>query len=235
MGVTVQPLSALRTQSWEEHERAKGEQRLPRGPDHHAYRGDAMGDPDDIDDVPRIYVACLACYSAGRLHGRWFDVGTDPDGLHHEVLSYFATGCETCGSYEPECPECRAFATPFPCGGEELAVHDREGLGSAGEGYDLEHLCAVAALLEDFPERPVLAYLSEVDRDVEQAREGLRDSYAGSWNSAAEWAESWAEDADLGVEQLWPYVNWEAYARDLLLGGDVRTVEAQGSVHVFWR
>ena len=60
MGVTVQPLSALRTQSWEEHERAKGEQRLPRGPDHHAYRGDAMGDPDDIDDVPRIYVACLA-------------------------------------------------------------------------------------------------------------------------------------------------------------------------------
>lgn len=47
-----------------------------------------------------------------------------------------------------------------------MAAHDHEGLGSAGEGYDLEHLCAVAALLEDFPGRPVLAYLSEVDRDV---------------------------------------------------------------------
>ena len=108
MGVTVQPLSTLRTQSCEEHERAYGEQRLPCGPDHHAYRGDAMGDPDDIDDVPRIYVACLACHSAGRLHGRWFEVGTDPDELHHEVLGHFATGCETCTSYESECPECRA-------------------------------------------------------------------------------------------------------------------------------
>lgn len=193
-----------------------------------------MADPDDSSDDPRIYVACLHCYNSGRLHGEWFDVGTDPDQLHHEVLAYFTTGCTTCGDYEPECPECRAFAAPFPCGGEELAVHDHEGLGSVGEAYDLQHLCAIAELLEELPDRPVLAYLVEVDQDVDRAREGLRESYAGSWKSAAEWAESWAEDADLSVQQLWPYVDWERYARDLELGGDVRTVEANGAVHVFW-
>ena len=91
-----------------------------------------MADSDDSSDVPRIYVACLHCYNSGRLHGRWFDVGTDPDELHHQVLGHFASGCETCGNYEPECPECSAFAAPFPCGGEELAVHDHEGLGDVG-------------------------------------------------------------------------------------------------------
>jgi len=88
-----------------------------------------MADSEHSTVVPRIYVACLACYNRGRLHGDWFDVGTDPDELHHEVMGYFATGCETCGEYEAECPECRAFAAPFPCGGEELAIHDHEGLG----------------------------------------------------------------------------------------------------------
>lgn len=194
-----------------------------------------MADSDDSSDVPRIYVACLHCYNSGRLHGRWFDVGTDPDELHHQVLGHFASGCETCGNYEPECPECGAFAAPFRAAGKKLAVHDHEGLGDVGEAYDLPHLCGIAELLEEFPDRPVLACLVYVDGDLEQAREDLRDHYSGSWNSAAEWAESWAEDAELGVEQLWPYVDWERYARDLQLGGDVHTVEADGAVHVFWR
>lgn len=194
-----------------------------------------MADSDDSTDAPRVWVACLHCYNSGRLHGRWFEVGTDADELHHAVMGYFATGCETCGDYEPECPECRAFATPFPCGGEELAIHDHEGLGRVDEAYDLPHLCGIAELLEEFPDRPVLAFLALVDHDLEQAREGLRDHYSGSWSSAAEWAESWAEDAELGVAQLWPYVDWERYSRDLLLGGDVEIVEADGAVHVFWR
>jgi len=193
-----------------------------------------MADPDDSSDVPRIYVACLHCYNSGRLHGQWFDVGTDPDELHDEVLGYFASGCETCAEFQAECPECRAFAAPFPCGGEELAVHDHEGLGPLGESYDLARACAVTELVEEFPDRPALAYLAAVDGDVDRAREGLGDRYAGSWRSLAEWAESWAEDAGLEVAQLWPYVDWERYARALELGGDVDTVEVAGAVHVFW-
>ena len=194
-----------------------------------------MADSDDSTTDPKIWVACLACYNAGRLHGRWFDVGTAPDDLHREVMAFFARGCETCGEYERECPECRAFAAPFPCGGEELAVHDHEGLGDVGEAYDLPRLCAIAALVEEFADRPVIEYLARVDGDIERAREGLREHYAGRWESLAEWAESWAEDVGLGTEQLWPYVDWGRYARDVELNGDVETLDVGGAVHVFRR
>ncbi len=194
-----------------------------------------MVDADDSTADPRIWVGCLHCMNGRRLHGRWFDVGTDPDELHQEVMRFFATGCQTCGEYEPECPECRAFAAPFPCGGEELAVHDHEGLGDVGEAYDLERLCGIARLLDEFEDRPVLAYLARVDGDVERAREGLREHYAGRWESLAEWAESWAEDAGLSLEQLWPYIHWEKVARDWELNGDVETLDVGGTVHVFRR
>lgn len=194
-----------------------------------------MADADEDAVTPRVWVGCLHCSNSGRLHGRWFEVGTDPDALHDEVMGFFATVCETCDGYETECPECRAFARTFPCGGEELAVHDHEGLGDVGEAYDLPRLCAVAALAEEFDDRPALAYLARVDGDVERAREGLRENYAGRWESLAEWAESWAEDAGLGLEQLWPYVNWAAWGRDLELNGDVDTLEVGAAVHVFRR
>ncbi|HBP16815.1 MAG TPA: antirestriction protein ArdA [Planctomycetes bacterium] len=193
-----------------------------------------MADTDDSSDAPRIYVACLHCYNSGRLHGAWFEVRADPDELHREVLGYFAAGCND-RQFDQECDACLAQASRFPCGGEELAVHDHEGLGSVGECYDLPRFCEIAGLLEEFPDLPVVAYLADLDHDLERAREGLRDDYRGAWRSVAEWAESWAEDADLSAAQLWPYVDWERYARDLQLGGDVSTLEVDGVVHVFWR
>ena len=36
------------------------------------------------------------------------------------------------------------------------------------------------------------------------------------------------------MQQLWPYVDWERYARDLELSGAVQTLEVDGVVHVFW-
>lgn len=37
-----------------------------------------------VQDRPRIYVACLAVYNNGRLHGRWIDA-TAPDEIWREV------------------------------------------------------------------------------------------------------------------------------------------------------
>jgi len=187
----------------------------------------------DRPSKPRVYVACLHCYNAGRLHGEWFDVGTDPGDLYSEVLSHFGAGCACCGTFNSECLACRASTSRLPCGGEELAVHDHEGLGQLGETFDLEHLCAVAMLLELFPDRPALAYLKHVDGHVERACEGLRERYAGSWDSTAEWAESWAEVWGAGITTLWPYVDWERYARDLELGGGITTIRDGAAVHVF--
>ena len=42
-----------------------------------------------LPDRPRIYVACLAAYNNGRLHGRWIDA-TTPDEIWGEVRAMLA-------------------------------------------------------------------------------------------------------------------------------------------------
>jgi len=32
-------------------------------------------------DTPRIYVACLAAYNAGKLHGEWIDADQDAEAI----------------------------------------------------------------------------------------------------------------------------------------------------------
>ncbi|MEP0248115.1 antirestriction protein ArdA, partial [Roseibium sp.] len=44
-------------------------------------------------DRPRIYVACLAAYNGGRLHGQWIDA-TEPDEVREEVRTMLATSPE---------------------------------------------------------------------------------------------------------------------------------------------
>jgi antirestriction protein len=57
----------------------------------------------------RIYVACLAAYNNGHLHGQWIDATQDSDSLHEEVRKILA-------------------ASPIK-NAEEWAIHDNEGFG----------------------------------------------------------------------------------------------------------
>ena len=59
---------------------------------------------------PRIYVACLAAYNNGCLHGRWIDA-TTPDEIRREVSAMLRASPES----DPE----------------ESAIHDYEGFGGA--------------------------------------------------------------------------------------------------------
>ncbi|RAN38199.1 antirestriction protein ArdA, partial [Hyphomonas sp. GM-8P] len=54
------------------------------------------------EDAPRIYVACLAAYNNGCLHGRWIEA-TTPDDIMGQVRAMLA-------------------ASPLP-GAEEWAIH----------------------------------------------------------------------------------------------------------------
>jgi len=64
---------------------------------------------DTTTDTPRIYVACLASYNAGILHGEWIDA-TDADTIR-EAIQEMLKGSPTAGA-------------------EEWAIHDYEGFGS---------------------------------------------------------------------------------------------------------
>jgi antirestriction protein len=76
-----------------------------------------------------------------------------------------------------------------------------------------------------------------VSSNADEARRLLEECYQGSWESLEAWAEELLEssgDLDQVPQHLRPYIDVEAYARDLELGGDVFTVEDGCQVHVFF-
>jgi antirestriction protein len=171
--------------------------------------------------VPRIYVASLADYNAGRLHGTWMDAAQEPDELHGRIIEMLSR------SREPHA--------------EEWAIHDFEGFNGLhlGEWENLEHVSRVAKGIEEHG----LAFahwatLVSEDDELDQ----FAEAYLGHWPSVTDFADSIF--SDLGLDQeidahvpeyLQPYVKLdvEAYGRDMVLGGDVTAIEADGGTYVF--
>src|SRR5436305_12663954 len=76
---------------------------------------------------PRVYVASLADYNAGRLHGAWLDGNQEPGELKRQIAAMLAR-------------------SPEP-GAEEWAIHDYDGFGAArlDEYESLETIARLAA------------------------------------------------------------------------------------------
>lgn len=163
----------------------------------------------------RIYVACLAAYNGGRLHGVWIDATQDLDAIQDEVNTMLANS-----------PEEDA---------EEWAIHDYEGFGgySVSEYSGFEELHDVASFIEEYPE--IGGELLDHFSDIEEARKAAEESYAGCYKSLADFAEELTEDTSQIPEQLQYYIDYERMGRDMELGGDVFTIEtAHDEVHIFW-
>ena len=167
------------------------------------------------DSNPRIYVACLAAYNDGYLHGAWIDADQDADDIRNEVSLMLAH-------------------SPIK-GAEEYAIHDYEGFEgvtiSEYAGIDTvarmgafiaEHGALGASLLEHF------------SGDIEQAESTLEDCYHGQFASLADYMEELTTGSTPIPEALRYYVDWDGMARDAEIGGDLFTIEtAHGEVHVF--
>ncbi|MEQ9324219.1 MAG: antirestriction protein ArdA [Polyangiaceae bacterium] len=164
----------------------------------------------------RIYVACLAAYNAGRLHGAWIDVDPDdPDALHQAIAAMLA-------------------ASPI-AGAEEWAIHDYEMGGlKVHEHEELSDVLAMARLLDEHGELVGMLARSYSDQLSDIAR--MAPHYLGAFDRLADWAEQWLEDTgslDEVPERWRPYLDFDAWARDAELNGDVIAVEDGGRVHVF--
>lgn len=171
---------------------------------------------------PRIYVASLSDYNAGRLHGRWMDAARDVEELQADIQAMLE-------------------ASPEPVA-EEFAIHDHEGFAQAsiGEYESLEVVAAVARGIAEHGEA-FAAWASVVDNDVE-ALARFEDGYLGTWDSAQDYAQNLLDDsgAEAALEALpdWlrPHVQIDVagFARDLELGGHITIVKGEeGGVHVF--
>jgi len=201
----------------------------------------------------RIYVACLASYNSGTLHGAWIDCeGKDESELQDEVNAMLRASPEP--NVEVMCPDCggngvtdlpltdsdaeRDRVTCATCKGtsqvpsaEEFAIHDHEGFGSLiGE---FTSLADVAKHAEMIAEHGVawIGYCDHVGSEYATA-EGFQDAYKGTWDSERAYAESLLDDTgelEQIPEHLRYYFDYDAWTRDLFMGDYYRD-DATGAV-----
>ena len=168
---------------------------------------------------PRIYVASLSDYNAGRLHGTWIDAADDPEDIHEAVQRMLAT------SREPLA--------------EEWAIHDYEGFGPArlSEYSDFESVSRIAHGIETHGDA-FAAWVAHAGDSSEETAQRFDEAYLGRWDSITDYAEQLAEDLgltdDLVPEWARPYVrvDIDLLARDLEIELAIADSE-EGGIHVF--
>lgn len=164
---------------------------------------------------PKIYVACLAAYNNGILHGRWIDANQDADTIRDEIAAMLK-------------------ASPIP-DAEEWAIHDYEDF----EGVRIEEYSGIDEVAEK------AAFIAEHGRlgaelishfgEVDEARDAMESRYHGTFASLADCMEELTEQTTEIPKTLRYYIDWQAMARDAEMSGDFLTIEtAHDEVHVFW-
>jgi antirestriction protein len=165
-------------------------------------------------DAPRVYVGTYAKYNSGSIKGAWLDLDDYAD------RDEFYAACKALHADETD---------------PEFMFQDFENFPRSlySESNVSEDLFAWLELDED--DRELLAaYQDGVNGDgtIEQAR----DAFMGKADSEADWAEQWLDDTgQLAELSDWAksYFDFEAYARDARLGGDVTFVRHEGDLWVF--
>ncbi|MFD2644128.1 antirestriction protein ArdA [Pseudomonas japonica] len=168
-----------------------------------------------MTSTPRIYVADLAAYNSGYLHGVWIDASAEVEDIQEQINAMLA-------------------ASPVP-DAEEYAIHDYEGFDGyqLGEYEGITTAHEIACFIEECPEfgGALLGHFSS----VEEARKAAEEDYCGSFECLADYAQQLTEETTQIPASLAYYINYEAMARDMELGGDVFTLETSyREVHVFW-
>jgi antirestriction protein len=167
-------------------------------------------------ELPRIYVASLSDYNAGRLVGRWIalDETTDADDIHTAVQAMLKT-------------------SPEPIA-EEWAIHDYEGFGDIhlDEYESFDRVAALVAALAEHGD----AFAAWATDDWRRANpEKFTDQYLGEYKDRETYAQEDDTLCDL-LDQLphnlGSYFDWEAYARDLFMDLDDAPAP-DGGIYVF--
>ncbi|ADU00393.1 antirestriction protein ArdA [Mycolicibacterium gilvum] len=129
---------------------------------------------------PAIYVASLADYNNGRLHGAWIDAARDPDEIYADIKAMLAS------SHEPAA--------------EEWAIHDYEQFGrwKVSEYDAVEQVSRIAKGIAEHG----YAYSAWADvldgGDASFDTDSFREAFLGHYDSVTEYVEQMADD--LGYE-----------------------------------
>jgi antirestriction protein len=171
------------------------------------------------NDTPSIYVACLAAYNAGYLHGKWIDATQSEDDIDTKIEHMLAS-------------------SPIE-DAEEWAVHSH--MNFCGLNLEFCGIEAISKLAQFIIEHGALGvavhrYFGE-QSDIDATIQFLEDNYAGAYESEAEFAESIFYETDVTPDfpqHILSYINFEHYAYDLFIN-DYLSFGIDGETHVFYR
>lgn len=172
--------------------------------------------------TPAIYVASLADYNNGKLHGAWIDAAREPEAIYTDINAMLAQSREE--------------------NAEELAIHDYDQFGTCRiEEFDsIELVSRIARGIKEHGE--AFAAWAELNDGDPERLDHFGDAYLGHYESTQDFAEQMADD--LGYtdelaklpESLRPYVHFDstAFARDMELAGDIYVApDPSGGVWIF--
>jgi antirestriction protein len=167
------------------------------------------------DAGSQIYVGTYAKYNEGCIAGQWLDLAT------YSTKDLFFEKCQEL--HKDECDP-------------ELMFQNWEGIpkGLIGESFVKDELWDWLEL-DDHEKELLEVYQEYIDDscDIDRAR----DAFMGKgYRDEADWAVEWLEQTG-GLDGVPPhlinYIDYEAYARDARLAGDVCFVRHDGDLWVF--
>lgn len=162
---------------------------------------------------PAIYVASLADYNNGVLHGTWIDAAQEPDDIEAEIKAMLDQSRES--------------------NAEEWAIHDHEQFGRwrVHEYDSMERVSRVAKGIAEHGY--AFSAWADLHDDEPDRWDEFAEAYMGHYDSVQTYVDQMADD--LGYtdelaklpESLQPYVHFDtaALARDMELSGDIQTVD----------
>ncbi len=161
--------------------------------------------------TPRIYVACLAAYNNGHLHGEWIDIDNE-DQVQDEINNILKTS-----------PIANA---------EEWAIHDHENIGNIGEYESIEKLVAYSDFIKEHGDIGE-AVLEHYNNDLDDAIEALENNFHGEHDDQESFVMQWTEETGMEIpNHLQYYIDYEKMARDYFIN-DFFDIDFNGNILVF--
>lgn len=166
-------------------------------------------------DTPRIYVADLAAYNAGYLHGVWIDATQDLENIWAAIRAMLAT-------------------SPVP-DAEEFAIHDYEHFYDVKlhEYSSLKTAHRLACFIAEHGELGA-ELLRHWSNDLNQASTSIEENYCGCYDSLADYAQQFTEETTSIPKALEYYIDYGRMARDWEMSGDIFAIKLSGKVHAFY-
>lgn len=165
------------------------------------------------ENRPRIWIASLADYNAGRLHGEWVDAAVEDADLTRVAQRIVDT-------------------SPEP-GAEEWAIFDYDNFGSyrIHEYEDLAIVAAVARGIQKFG-LAFAAWAELCDTNADDLETEFEDAFMGFYESRDAYLDSMLDDlgADDAIEKHVP--QWLVAHVSIDRDGLIRDVQASGDVHI---